>query len=50
MLTEQKNFNYEQPKMTYDKETGDVTIHDTIKRNIKDKNIIKSYDEVIQQK
>ena len=43
MYTEQSEFNYEQPKMTYDRATGDVTIEEVDKKS---KRIIKSVDEV----
>ena len=28
MFTQHKVYNYQQPEMSYDKKTGDVTIHD----------------------
>jgi hypothetical protein len=46
MYTEHKTFNYEQPRMTYDKATGEVTIHDP-KDEIKEKRIINNLDEDI---
>ena len=49
MFTDHQKFNYEQPKMTYDRETGDVHIHDP-KDDIKEKRIINSIDEVFEQK
>ena len=49
MFTDHKTFNYEQPRMTYDKETGDVTIHDP-SENKKKKKIISNVDEVLAQK
>ena len=42
MYTDQAEFGYEQPKMTYDKETGEVTIEEVEKKS----RIIKSVDEV----
>jgi len=45
MFTDHKKFNYEQPRMTYDKETGDVHIHDP-KENVKKKKIINNVDEI----
>lgn len=50
MFTEHQMFNYEQPTMTYDKETGDVTIHDPMEEKNKKKPIIKSVDEVTAAK
>ena len=44
MFTEQAEWNYEQPKMTYDKETGDVTIHKT-NSELKKRRIIRSFDD-----
>lgn len=49
MFTDHKTFNYEQPRMTYDKETGDVTIHDP-NENKKKNRIIKNVDEVFAEK
>lgn len=43
MYTDQAEFGYEQPKMTYDKKTGEVTIEEVDKKNDR---IIKSVDEV----
>lgn len=44
LYTEHSDYNYEQPTMTYNRETGDVTIHDpTEKKNRK--KIIRSIDE-----
>ena len=43
MLTHDKEFNYEQPEMEYDKKTGDVKIFE--KRN-KRKKILRNHDEV----
>jgi hypothetical protein len=48
MYTEHKSFNYVQPEMTYDKKTGEVTIHDQKKE--KPKKIIKSMDEALKMK
>ena len=45
MFTKEKEWNYEEPNMTYDKETGDVTIHASIKSQRK-KRIINSVDDV----
>jgi hypothetical protein len=49
MFTDHKKFNYEQPRMTYDKTTGDVTIHDP-KDDIKQNRIINNIDEVLEEK
>ena len=49
MFTKEREWNYEQPKMTYDKETGDVTIHKT-SQSLKKKRIIRSYDDVQKMK
>ena len=49
MFTDHKKFNYEQPRMTYDKATGDVTIHDP-KDDIKSNRIINNIDEVLEEK
>lgn len=46
MFTEQKQFNYEAPEMTYDKKTGNVTIIDPEDRKRNTKKIIKNYSEV----
>ena len=50
MFTEYKTFNYEQPEMTYDKKTGNVTIIDPKDRVQEKKRIIKNTDEVNQMK
>lgn len=49
MFTDHSQFNYEQPKMTYDKETGDVTIHDP-EDDKKKKRIINNVDEIEAEK
>lgn len=49
MFTDHKKFNYEQPRMTYDKETGDVHIHDP-NENVKKNKIINNVDEVFAEK
>ena len=46
MFTEQKNFNYQQPRMEYNKETGDVTIWDPEDEVKEERKIITSVDEV----
>lgn len=48
MFTEYKKFNYEQPRMEYNKETGDVTIFEP--EGEKKRKIISSIDEVFDQK
>lgn len=45
---EQSEFNYEPPKMTYDKKTGDVTIHDP--RAGDKRKIIKTFKELETEK
>ena len=45
MFTKEKEWNYEEPHMTYDKETGDVTIHKSVKSQRK-RRIITSFDDV----
>ena len=45
MFSEQKKFNYVPPKMTYDKETGDVTIHEQKDDEGSKRKIITSVDE-----
>jgi hypothetical protein len=45
MFSEQKKFNYVPPKMTYNKETGDVTIHDHVDEEDTKRKIITSLDE-----
>ena len=50
MFTEQKTFNYEQPEMTYDKKTGNVTIIDPRDKHKKKKRIITNVDEVEEMK
>ena len=49
MFTDHKKYNYQQPKMTYDKASGEVTIHDP-KDDIKANRIINNIDEVIEEK
>ena len=44
MFTKEKEWNYEQPRMTYDKETGDVTIHASSAAT-KKKRIIRTFDD-----
>jgi len=46
LFTEQKHFNYVAPDMSYDKETGDVTIIDHMHTKAKAKKIITNVDEV----
>lgn len=48
MLTKDKEFNYEPPKMEYDKKTGDVKIFDTSKE--KKKKILRNLDDVEKEK
>lgn len=48
MFSEHKKFNYTPPNMTYDKETGDVTIHETKKDDDSHRKIISSVDEAKQ--
>lgn len=45
---EERKFNYEQPEMTYDKETGDVIIHE--KSANKKTRIINNYDDLEKEK
>ena len=47
LFTEEKEWNYEKPEMTYDKATGEVTIHEKEKKN---KRIINNLDEYEQSK
>lgn len=49
MFTKEREWNYEQPQMTYDKETGDVTIH-TASELLKKKKIIRTFDDVEKMK
>ena len=49
MFTQQKTFNYQQPEMSYNRETGEVTIKDPTE-GIKKKKIITSNDEIVRQK
>ena len=49
LYTEHTDYNYEQPTMTYDRETGDVTIHDPTDKK-KQKKIIRSVDETEKAK
>lgn len=42
MFTKHKEFNYEEPNMTYDKATGNVTIHESKQKN---RRIIKTFDD-----
>lgn len=48
MYTEQKEFNYEQPEMIYDKKTGDVKIID--KSKSQKKTIIRNYDDLEKER
>ena len=48
MYTEQKEFNYEQPEMIYDKKTGDVRIIE--KQNKQKKTIIKNMDDLEKER
>jgi hypothetical protein len=48
MYTEDRNFNYEQPSMTYDKKTGDVKIIEK-SANTKTK-IISNLDDLEREK
>ena len=50
MFTDHKTFNYEQPKMEYNKETGDVTIWDPKDRVVEKKKILNNVDEVMKMK
>lgn len=45
MFTKEKEFNYEQPRMTYDKATGEVTIHKTSDK-LKTRKYIRNLDDV----
>jgi hypothetical protein len=49
MFTDDKMFKYEEPIMTYDKETGNVTIIDPADIK-KKKKIINSMDEILRMK
>jgi len=48
VLTADKNFNYEQPKMEYDRKTGDVKIFDTSKA--KKQKILRNLDDIAKEK
>ena len=48
MFSEQKKFNYTAPNMTYDKDTGDVTIHEAKEDESTKRKIISSVDEAKQ--
>ena len=48
MYTDQKEFNYEQPEMIYDKKTGDVKIID--KSKTQKKTIIRNYDDLEKER
>jgi len=45
MFSEQRKFNYVPPSMTYNKETGDVTIHEQKDEEDSKRKIITSIDE-----
>ena len=45
MFSEQKKFNYVPPSMTYNKETGDVTIHEVKDEEDSKRKIITTMDE-----
>ena len=45
MFSEQKRFNYVPPSMTYNKETGDVTIHEQKDEEDSKRKIITTMDE-----
>lgn len=47
LFTEEKEWNYEKPEMTYDKATGEVTIHE---KEVKEKRIINNLDDYEQSK
>lgn len=47
ILTQDKDFNYEEPKMEYDKKTGDVKIFDT---KAKKQKILRNLDDVEKEK
>ena len=47
MYTVEKDFNYQQPEMIYDKKTGDVKI---IEKSKEKKKIIQSYDDLQNEK
>lgn len=49
MLTDQKKFNYQRPKMTYDKASGNVTIIDPADEVVANR-VIDNVDEVFQMK
>jgi hypothetical protein len=48
MYTVEKDFNYQQPEMIYDKKTGDVKIIE--KSREKKKKIIQSHDDLEREK
>jgi hypothetical protein len=48
MYTEDKDFNYQQPEMIYDKKTGDVKIIERSKE--KKKKIIQTHDDLQQER
>lgn len=48
MFTEHRDFNYEQPKVTYDSPTGEVKMHES--ENKKTKKIIKNMDDRLKSK
>ena len=47
ILTQDKDFNYEEPKMEYDKKTGDVKIFDT---KAKKQKILRNLDDLEREK
>jgi len=47
MLTDHREFNYEKPRMEYNRETGDVTIFEATKKK---KVVYKPHDEVNEAK
>ena len=47
LFTEEREWNYEKPEMSYDKATGEVTIHEKEKKG---KKIINNLDEYEQSK
>ena len=49
LFTEQSEYNYKQPTMNYDKETGEVVMGET-KDKKKKKKIISNLDEIHAQK
>ena len=48
MFTQYKEYNYEPPKMTYDKATGELKIVKNEEK--KEKKIIRGFDEVQKEK